>query len=256
MQIEPQLGDLPTWLNSAGSMYNAIRIARIQRAAAWPELLRELAGMDDKAIQLLVEKNPKLEELIGRAWEAAMRSADERRREGLARAAAAALRSPDDAIVDELQLFTATMARLETPHVRLLALLAAPTPGSGQLKDLRVEGAMTEEDIVRAWPTAQPVQAQLLKTLENEGLIENAVSSTWTGLAGSRAWSLTAYGRRLLELLEIEVKAPVPRVIKPEDEVSASDAPRPRLSFAGVGRSGRSDLSERAEEILRAEFGA
>ena len=29
-----------------------------------------------------------------------------------------------------------------------------------------------------------------------------------------------------------------------------------RLSFVGLGRSGRSDLSERVEEILRAEFGA
>ena len=30
---------------------------------------------------------------------------------------------------------------------------------------------------------------------------------------------------------------------------------RPRLSFEKVGRSGRSDISERIEEILRAELG-
>jgi hypothetical protein len=29
-----------------------------------------------------------------------------------------------------------------------------------------------------------------------------------------------------------------------------------RLSFIGLGRSGRGDISERSEEILRADFGA
>lgn len=33
-----------------------------------------------------------------------------------------------------------------------------------------------------------------------------------------------------------------------------TDGRRPR--FIGLGRSGRSDISERAEEILRADFGA
>jgi hypothetical protein len=37
--------------------------------------------------------------------------------------------------------------------------------------------------------------------------------------------------------------------------VVSSNKPRV-LSFIGLGQSGRSDISERAEEILRADFGA
>ena len=39
----------------------------------------------------------------------------------------------------------------------------------------------------------------------------------------------------------------------PDDDAPAP--PRRRLSFTGVGSSGRSDISERIEEILREDFG-
>lgn len=39
------------------------------------------------------------------------------------------------------------------------------------------------------------------------------------------------------------------------DHSPATDGER-RLGFIGIGASGRGDISERAEEILRAEFGA
>jgi hypothetical protein len=39
-----------------------------------------------------------------------------------------------------------------------------------------------------------------------------------------------------------------------DDDVAAAP-PRRRLSFTGAGTSGRSDISERIEEILRGDFG-
>lgn len=42
----------------------------------------------------------------------------------------------------------------------------------------------------------------------------------------------------------------------PPTQPASSRTTGHRLSFIGLGASGRSDLSERTEEILRAEFGA
>jgi post-segregation antitoxin (ccd killing protein) len=40
-----------------------------------------------------------------------------------------------------------------------------------------------------------------------------------------------------------------------ESDDSSASRPRRRLSFTGAGASGRSDISERIEEILREDFG-
>lgn len=60
---------------------------------------------------------------------------------------------------------------------------------------------------------------------------------------------------RPLEPLDLADRTEVEVVIQPAEHEAEESPPAKRaLSFVGIGRSGRPDVSERAEELLRAGF--
>jgi hypothetical protein len=101
-----QLGNVPEWIQGAaeaGALYLAVRGRRQQQALDWAKTLKELSGLDDQQLRHVVEDNPVIAEIVGRAWEAAAETASQDKRRLLAKVAAAAIRGDAAAQVDKLQ---------------------------------------------------------------------------------------------------------------------------------------------------------
>jgi hypothetical protein len=100
------------------------RSRRALPGRAWPPAaagdrlgqdLKELSGLSDEELRRLVEDNPVVAEIVGRAWEAAAESASQDKRRLLAKVAAAAIRGDATAQVDELQFLLRTVTELDPP---------------------------------------------------------------------------------------------------------------------------------------------
>jgi hypothetical protein len=84
----PEWGDVPGWLQAAGeagALYLAARGRRQAQAVDWARTLKELSGLSEEELRRLVEDNPVIAEIVGRAWEAAAETASDDKRRLLAR---------------------------------------------------------------------------------------------------------------------------------------------------------------------------
>jgi hypothetical protein len=123
----PEWGDVPGWLQAAGeagALYLAVRGRRQAQAVDWARTLKELSGLSEEELRRLVEDNPVIAEIVGRAWEAAAETASDDKRRLLAKVAAAAIRGDAAAEVDELQLLLRTVIELDPPHITLLVAIS------------------------------------------------------------------------------------------------------------------------------------
>lgn len=141
-----------------------------------------------------------LAELFEGGLDSAIRTAAEEKRWLLAKVVSAALCGDGLATPDELRILLRTVAATEPPDIQLLALIAQPRPGTGQLAGTLVEGAVTLEDLGQLWPEASTVFGPLLSVLQREGLVRT-VSGTYATSQGLDAWALTPYGRRFIQFL-------------------------------------------------------
>lgn len=139
-------------------------------------------------------------ELVGAAWEQAARTANEDKRGLLAKVAARAVDEPDPAVVDPLHVLLATISALTTVDVELLARMAAPRQGKGQLAAQVITGEMSEEDIGQAFTGPRDLLRPVLSRLQREGLVEQT-GSMMLGYETTPAWIVTHYGRRLIDFL-------------------------------------------------------
>lgn len=107
------MSDLPVWIGAGGSvvqglsatvqLFLGVRAAREEAANEFGRLLDELLDMPAEEIAELLGR-PKLAEIVGSAWEAAARTASADKRWILAKVVAAALRDPNDAVIDPVPL--------------------------------------------------------------------------------------------------------------------------------------------------------
>jgi hypothetical protein len=207
------MGDgIEQWLPNAiqattavGQLLLGVGERRWKQAQEWGEQVEHLTSLDATALRLAVEGDPDAAELVGRALEAAVRTASEDKRYLLAKVAAAALRR--DATleqVDALQLLLRTLIALDPPHVTLLVLIGKRVDRSDPIP----EGPTVGEDVLtREWPSSSDLLAPALTALEREGLIE----PTRETVNGVRYWRLLDYGTRFLDHLLVDAGGWPPR---------------------------------------------
>jgi hypothetical protein len=83
-----QLGSVPEWIQGpaeAGALYLAVRGRRQQQAIDWAKILKELSGLSDEELRHVVEDNPVVAEIVGRAREAGADTASQDKRRLLER---------------------------------------------------------------------------------------------------------------------------------------------------------------------------
>jgi hypothetical protein len=168
----PEWGDVPGWLQAAGeagALYLAVRGRRQAQAVDWARTLKELSGLSEEELRRLVEDNPVIAEIVGRAWEAAAETASDDKRRLLAKVAAAAIRGDAAAEVDELQL------------------LAISQHGG------------SPEQITASWPSRPELFRPAVAALDRAGLVaqtpENFGGPAWE-------WHIGSYGDRFLAFLQ------------------------------------------------------
>lgn len=136
-------------------------------------------------------------ELLARGLRAAMDADSEVKARALGRIVASGVGG--DRPVDESRLVIASLARIEDPHIRVLAALAAPRPGGRGYPDgTELHGQVNEELIVERVPAVGSALGAVLSVLQAEGLAFRHGRDPYAGLS-SDEWSLTPHGRRLLD---------------------------------------------------------
>lgn len=186
-----QLGNVPEWIQGAaeaGALYLAVRGRRQAQAVDWARQLKELSGLSEEELRRLVEDNPVIAEIVGRAWEAAAETASDDKRRLLAKVAAAAIRGDATAQVDELQTLLRTVIELDPHHVTLLVAI-------GQIPGANVD------QLTARWPSSPDLLFPALSALQRAGLVSQAYQ-----LIGGPQENrhLTSYGRRFLDFLLID----------------------------------------------------
>jgi hypothetical protein len=219
-----QLGDVPAWISvgtGAAGLYIGLRNRRQEQAASWAEMVEELAGLDDIELRRIVEDNPVVAEIVGRAWEVAAETASEDKRRLLGTVAAAALRGDANAEVEDLQFLLRTVIALDPAHVTLLVLIGTPRPGRGQMAGRMTIGSVSREELRAKWSSNPDLLDPGLATLEREGLI------TKYGLGdnnGETPHSVNDYGERFLDFLLIDAGGWTPT--ERDTSGPTSDAPQ------------------------------
>jgi hypothetical protein len=196
-----QLGDVPAWIGAgtgAASLYLGLRGRRQAQAVDWARQLKELSGLSDEELRRLVEDNPVIAEIVGRAWEAAAETSSHDKRRLLAKVASAAIRGDAAAAqVDELPFLLRTVIALEPSHVTLLVAILMPREGRGQFAGQKIVGSVQRDEML-ARSSAPDLLDPALSVLDREGLIERSGSF----LGENAKWTVNGYGLRFFAFLQ------------------------------------------------------
>ena len=175
---------------------------RTQHAA---ETLEDAAQAVGEPVEQLVQQavsDERREELLARTLTIAQDTALRDKRRALGRALAAGI-AGDDAKIDDELLFIRAVADIDTPHIRLLALMAGERIPPGKDSGSVFHGGWSLPTIAARDPGLGEAVPALLSTLESHGLVRAMQSSTpWT--AAQAAYDVTSAGRTLLERLAAE----------------------------------------------------
>lgn len=187
------LGDLPAWLqlgeSTATALWAAISQHQKQQALDFVAIVRSVSRLSDEQLSELIDADPRLSELVDRAWYAASVSADKGKRRLLAGVVARAVAGHlDDAEIDEAPYLARAIGALDPMHIEMLGLIARPTAEVGWKRD----------ELVTVAPRYGDLLIPTLMALSREGLVENRGSSTYDAV---EAWKLTRFGRRLISYL-------------------------------------------------------
>jgi hypothetical protein len=201
-----RLGDVPEWIQAAAGVgalaWKAISQHQREQAIDFILLLQGLDGVDGDELAEALDGNAKLAEVFNRLWTTAAVTAQQEKRRLLARMAVTALAGrADEALLDELRVLADTADALQAYHVDLLARMARPRPGKGQMAGHLIKGAWSEDDLEASSPHVGALVSPILRTLESLGLVSNVGSGTYDN---QPSWSVTSYGERLLSFLADE----------------------------------------------------
>jgi hypothetical protein len=194
-------GDVPTWISAvtgtAGGVAAVFRIlSKRQEAQAGTffTMLDELADLESEDVRHLVEDNPVVAEILGRAAEEAARTASDHKRYLLAQVAAAALRG--DATpgqINALLYLERTVIALDPADLTLLVVIGTTSEGKPRLEGEQVSRA----EMQARWPSPPDLLDPALAMLEQQGLIEGV--SVYDG--GTSTYRLRPYSQQFLRHL-------------------------------------------------------
>lgn len=195
-----------------------------QRVASAESVLQEaadLAGTDpDGFVGLL--SDPERLQLAGMAVAAGAQTVLDDKIQALGRALATGVLAEDQAVIDDQRLIVAALASMEAPHVRILRVIAEEWPP--RMPRWSDQPRWMPADVAEALGDAQDpgTIAAILTALEGAHLIqrEDVTKKTFDAYSKARgraiaggssssasfrvptaAWSVTDFGRRVLELL-------------------------------------------------------
>jgi hypothetical protein len=207
--ISPAGGGSPAalgWISAisaaVSAIYTAVGYHRQQQEIEWVELLRdELADLEPDELRR-VARDPAVAELVGRAGEAASRTASAGKRRLYAKLVAAALNgdaAPLD--IEALPALERTLTSLELEHIALLAIIASPdgkARKTGRALEGKIDGAVTREEIEDRWPGAGDLIDPVVAALEGARVVDRHL-----GYNGpTHSWTLNRYGRRFLDFVQ------------------------------------------------------
>ncbi len=207
--ISPGGGGSPAalgWISAISAavsvIYTAVGYHRQQQEIAWVELLRdELADLEPLELRRVAE-DPAVAELVGRAGEAATRTASDGKRRLYAKLIAAALKGDAAALdIQALPALERTLTSLEQEHIALLAIIASPDGKerkSGRPLEGQVDGAVKREEIEDRWQGAADLIDPAIAALEGARVVDRHL-----GYNGpTHSWTLNRYGRRFLDFVQ------------------------------------------------------
>ena len=141
------------------------------------------------------------QELLARALTIAQDTAIRDKRRALGRALTAGI-AGDDAKIDSELLFIRAVADIDTPHIRLLALMASECPAPDSPDSADSPDGWSQDAIAVRDPGLGDALPALLATLVSHGLIRaEDRPTTWTGIDSPQTYTVTAIGRTLRERL-------------------------------------------------------
>ena len=152
--------DVPAWLQRDRSRRALLGAA--ERGA----LLADLAGLDGPELRRVVADNPAVAELVGIAWEAPARTAEDDKRSQLApgrgRGAARGRRRRGR----RPRFLTPTVIALDPARIGVLVIAATLQTEDGELA-----GIIRREELRARWPGPWDLIAAALAPLQRQGLI-------------------------------------------------------------------------------------
>jgi len=159
----------------------------------------EASGESAEELLLRAVSDDRSHELLAKALGIAQDTALRDKRRALGRALAAGV-GGDEAVVDAELLFIRAVADLDSPHIRLLALVASDRPPAGQRSGSVFHGGWLVGSILASDPGFGDSLPSLLSTLEAHGLVRAEPSSTpWQ--SARQAYNVTEAGSQLLKRL-------------------------------------------------------
>lgn len=148
------------------------------------------------------EESERNADFLVRLLDAARRASLEEKRIALGRVAARAM--TDDAALDESLLFLDAIDAMDAPHIRVLATMAGPRPGEGQLEGHSVTGVIDLGELSEKVPDSAAALRSVLSALESRGAVTDSAPATWDQVEGKERWIVSDFGHALLELLVAE----------------------------------------------------
>lgn len=154
---------LVPWLGEAFAKYtDDVVERRRQKLRTVEKEFSQASGEDITALFERSTANPRLGDLLAQSIDAAQRTTSEQKLRALGRLLALGFDDDQPKPLDEIELMFLALADLESPHIRVLDLLAR-SPGK------RYKG-VEDYDIAKLFPNGTTVAYPILKTLERHGM--------------------------------------------------------------------------------------
>lgn len=203
--LGPDAGAAATALTPALEALFSRAVGSMSKWRLWhaAQTLEDAAAASGEPVGRVTEKAVASErslELLARTLTIAQDTALRDKRRALGRALAAGI-AGDNAKIDDELLFVRAVADIDTPHIRLLALMASEHIIPPDMQSENV-GGWSLETIATRDPGLGGVIPPLLATLESHGLVRaEDRMTTWGGVDSKPTYNVTAAGRMLLERL-------------------------------------------------------
>lgn len=171
-------------------------------------LLQELIDRHDIKIDELGEAldNEHVGDLIAHGLEAAEHVRSEQKLRLLGEIVSAGLeRGISRSKFERAHLLLNLIGPLEAVHIHVLMVLASPISGRGQPDGLQVSGGLASDELLERVSALDEVVEPVVGMLVSQGLVHNAAAGTYGGLEGAELWSITNFGRWLIEHLDDKV---------------------------------------------------
>lgn len=152
-------------------------------------------------------QNEDAAELLQYVVDISISARSKQKRHALGVVAARALTHFDSDTVAESQMMLRTLELLDSPHIRVLVMLARTWPPPPREARAENNGGITEAQLLEEWPGLARTMTPIITVLDGQGLIRNVLDQTW---GGGTAWTITEYGHLLLEALTLGSLRPSP----------------------------------------------